>query len=329
MTADIGSGICVFSPGLRLTVTVENGPRGEEIHLHPGGQGYWLARSIERLGAPVVLCATVGGEVGDVLSPLLESQVGMELVTVEQSAPSPVSVYDRRSGSRTLIARSDPAAIDRHAVDELYSLTLAHAVGRGCCVLAGNIDTGVIPPSYYGRLCVDLAALDVPVITDLHGPELDEVLDTHAAQLVKVSDEDLRRDGIIGDTDRELVGAVSALADRAPRDLVVTLGPHRPAVAHLDGRWYTVTPPRLAAVDWRGAGDAMTGAMAVAHLRGLAGVDVLRYGAAAGAASVTRRGLASLDVELVDALLPRVRVDAVDSAAEAVTNWSPPPDIRT
>ena len=41
MAADLSSGICVFSPGLRLTVTAENGPRGEEIHLHPGGQGYW------------------------------------------------------------------------------------------------------------------------------------------------------------------------------------------------------------------------------------------------------------------------------------------------
>lgn len=57
--------------------------------------------------------------------------------------------------------------------------------------------------------------------------------------------------------------------------------------------------------------------MAVAHGRGLTGGDVLRFGAAAGAASVTRRGLASLDSELVDALLPRVRVDEADDATDA------------
>ena len=146
MAAQSTNGICVFSPGLRLTVTAEDGPTGDEIHLHPGGQGYWLARSIERLGEPVVLCATVGGEVGDVLAPLLRSQTGIELIAVHQAAPSSVSMYDRRSGTRTLIARSEPGPIDRHAVDELYSLTLAHAIGRGCCVLAGNIDTGIIPP---------------------------------------------------------------------------------------------------------------------------------------------------------------------------------------
>lgn len=320
MPVDLSSEICVFSPGLRLTVTVENGPRGEEIHLHPGGQGYWLARSIERLGTPVVLCATVGGEVGDVLVPLLESQTGIELVAVEQSAPSSVSMYDRRSGSRTLIARSEPSPIDRHAVDKLYSLTLAHAIGRGCCVLAGNIDTGVIPPLYYGRLCADLAAVGVPTITDVHGPELAAALEEDSIQLVKLSDEDLRENGVVDDAGQGLAAAVSDLADRAPNDLVVTRGPDRPAVARMDGRWYTVAPPRLAAVDWRGAGDAMAGAMAVAYLRGLSGADALRFGAAAGAASVTRRGLASLDSELVHALLPRVRVEDADDAAHALSS---------
>ncbi|MGF1597031.1 MAG: PfkB family carbohydrate kinase [Acidimicrobiales bacterium] len=319
MAPGTAGGICVFSPGLRLTVTVEAGPRGEEIHLHPGGQGYWLARSIERLGEPVVLCATVGGEVGDVLTPLLRSQTGIKLVAVEQAAPSSVSVYDRRSGTRELIARSEPSPIDRHAVDKLYSLTLAHAIGHGCCVLAGNVDTGVIPPTYYRRLCTDLAALGVPIVADLHGPELDEILGSTAVRLVKVSDEDLRDDGVLADdSDDALVAAVTDLARRVPHDLVVSRGPDRPAVARMGDRWHRVSAPQLAAVDWRGAGDAMVGAMAVALVRGLAAVDVLRYGAAAGAASVTRRGLASLDSDLVDALLPRVGVDAADGAADAI-----------
>lgn len=318
-TDDSGDGVCVFSPGLRLTVTVETGTGGEEIHLHPGGQGYWLARSIERLGESVVLCATLGGEVGDVLAPLLESQAGIELVAIRQSAPSAVSMYDRRTGRRDVIARSEPGPIDRHAVDELYSLTLAHAIGRGCCVLAGNNDTGVIPPSYYGRLCSDLAAVGVPVITDIHGPELAEAIDSAPIQLVKLSDEDLREDDPAGcATEHGLATAVCDLAERVPNDLIVTRGPDRPAVARIGSRWYSVAPPRLAAVDWRGAGDAMAGAIAVAHVRGRTGPDLLRFGAAAGAASVTRRGLASLDAELVQALVPRVRVEEAAGVTDAL-----------
>jgi 1-phosphofructokinase len=228
-------------------------------------------------------------------------------------------MYDRRSGTRTLIARSESSPIDRHTVDKLYSLTLAHAIERDCCVLAGNIDTGIVPPSFYGRLCADLTTIGVPIIADAHGPELDEMLEQHSIHLVKVSDQDLRDDGVLDDdTDQGLTAAVTDLADRVPNDLAVTRGPDRPAVARMAGSWYSVSPPRLAAVDLRGAGDAMAGAMAVAYSRGLRGVEVLRYGAAAGAASVTRRGLASVDAELVDALLPRVRVDPADGIGDAV-----------
>jgi 1-phosphofructokinase len=310
----------VFSPGLRLTITVESGPRGEEIHLHPGGQGYWVARSVERLGEPVALCATVGGEVGDVLGPLLRAQTGIELIAVEQPAPSSVSMHDRRTGVRELIAREEAGPIDRHAVDQLYSLTLARAINCDCCVLAGNRETGVIPPTYYGRLCTDLASVGVPVITDLHGPELIEVLDVGSVQLVKVSDEDLRDDGLTDDTDDGLISAVAELAERVPNDLVVSRGPDRPAVARLHDSWFVAQTPRLAAVDWRGSGDAMVAAMAVAHLRGQKGPDLLRFGAAAGAASVSRRGLASLDVELVDALVARVHVESVPDIASAITS---------
>ena len=318
---DRRSGICVFSPGLRLMVTVEVGPNGEEIHLHPGGQGYWVARAIERLGESVVLCATAGGEVGEVLTQLMRSRQGIELVAIMHEAPSAVCIYDRRSGPLSLVARSEAAPIDRHAVDELYSMTLSHAIGSDCCMLAGNIDTGVLPPAFYGRLCTDLATLSVPVITDLHGPELVEVIGSGTVQLVKLSDDDLRDDGLLtDDSDRALVSAVSGLAERVPADLVVTLGTDRPAVARVGADWFRITPPRLAAVDWRGAGDAMAGAIAVAYVRGLGSVDLLRLGAAAGAASVSRRGLASLDTELVDALVPEIRVESARDAAAALAS---------
>jgi 1-phosphofructokinase len=140
-------------------------------------------------------------------------------------------------------------------------------------------------------------------------------------QLVKLSEEDLRDDGLLtDDSDGSLISAVAGLAERVPADLVVTRGPDRPAAARMGGDWFRISPPRLAAADWRGSGDAMAGAMAVAHLRGFDSVDLLRFGAAAGAASVSRRGLASLDSELVDALVPQVRVKPARDAAGALTS---------
>ena len=39
--------VCVFAPAPLLTVTIEqpSSDRGDgEVHLHPGGQGFWIAR---------------------------------------------------------------------------------------------------------------------------------------------------------------------------------------------------------------------------------------------------------------------------------------------
>src|SRR5581483_11719386 len=36
--------IAVVSPSLWLTVTIEAGAGGPEVHLHAGGQGFWVAR---------------------------------------------------------------------------------------------------------------------------------------------------------------------------------------------------------------------------------------------------------------------------------------------
>ena len=45
--------VSVFASALLLTVTVESvdGQEGEAgIHVHPGGQGFWVARMVQHLG---------------------------------------------------------------------------------------------------------------------------------------------------------------------------------------------------------------------------------------------------------------------------------------
>jgi 1-phosphofructokinase len=56
--------VAVVAPVPILTVTIEP---SDEIHLHAGGQGFWVGRMCARLGAEVVLCAAFGGETGEVL----------------------------------------------------------------------------------------------------------------------------------------------------------------------------------------------------------------------------------------------------------------------
>jgi len=62
----------VFAPDPLLTVTVEAGGDGDEIHLHAGGQGFWVARMAAALGAEVTICSPFGGETGPVARNLMQ-----------------------------------------------------------------------------------------------------------------------------------------------------------------------------------------------------------------------------------------------------------------
>src|ERR1035437_8287088 len=60
--------LVVFAPSPLLTITVEDAdtPR-QEIHLHAGGQGFWVARMAALLGIRVSLCwraGVLGGQDG-------------------------------------------------------------------------------------------------------------------------------------------------------------------------------------------------------------------------------------------------------------------------
>jgi 1-phosphofructokinase len=70
--------IMVFAPSPLLTVTIDDRGGEPDIHVHAGGQGVWQALMISSLGVPVVLCAALGGEIGEVLRHLIAVE-GIEL----------------------------------------------------------------------------------------------------------------------------------------------------------------------------------------------------------------------------------------------------------
>ena len=307
--------VTVLAPSVFVTITIEDGPSesAQEIHLHAGGQGMWIARMLHTLGERPVVCAPVGGESGRALDGLArEWDVVLDTVTTE--AASPVYVHDRRDGQRQEVARSEMPALDRHEVDELYGRVLRRALDTGVCVVTGRVTDHDVPIDVYRRLGADLADAGVQVVGDLHGEPLGAYLDTGTLRWLKVSDGDLREDGLIPeDDDAETAAwaAVDQLVDRGAEAVLLSQG-GEPALARAGGRRLRVTGPAPEVVDPRGSGDSMTAALAVAVRGDLDPEQALRLAWGAGAANVTRHGHGSASAELIESLATRVTVEPLE-----------------
>lgn len=300
----------VFTPSPMLTVTIEGRPdEGEEIHLHAGGQGVWIARMMATLGLDVVLCGPFGGEAGTVLVSLIERE-GVRARPVD-AAGNGAYVHDRRGGERAELAAVAPPILQRHELDQLYNRALIEGLDAQVAVLGGPDRTQVLDPDAYRRLAADLTANGVAVVVDLSGDYLTEAV-AGGVTVVKVSHEELLRDGRAASDDPvELAKAAMALCEAGAANVIVSRA-EEPALALADGRWVEVQVPSFQRVEHRGAGDSMTAGVAAALSRGGDIESALRLGAAAGALNITRRGLATGERELIDRLAERVTVQALE-----------------
>lgn len=306
--------IAVVAPSALLTVTIERGADGaDEIHLHPGGQGFWVARVLQQLGAEAALCCPVGGETGAVLRALLPAW-GVLDRTVDTTVATASYVHDRRGGERVCVAEVAVPSLDRHAIDDFYSEALAVAVEAGVCVVAGRTHPDVVPDEVYQRLGADLAQTGVRVVGDLHGRELAAFLDGGPIAVLKVSDEDLRGDGDAdaheAHTDDARWRAIARLHD-AGADTIVMSRAREATLALVAERRFLVRGPELDVVEHRGAGDTMTAGLATALARGLEPEAMLRLATAAAGANVVRHGLGTASTTLIGSLVDQVEVTEV------------------
>lgn len=302
------SGAMVFAPSPDLTVTLERLDAGDEMHLHPGGQGFWIARLLHVLGVETVICGSFGGEIGAVVQSLLATW-GPSSEAVPVRASNGGYVHDRREGQRRFVGGQDPAPLSRHDLDDLYSATLAAGLASSICVLGGPHPTAPsVPADMYRRLASDLMSNGVPVVADLSGEQQAAVLQGGVAVL-KTSEEDLIHDGRLGSgaSDDDLVAVMRDLG--AGAETVVVTRQDRPAVVVRGDVVWLATGPTVEAIDPSGAGDSLTAGMAAGLAEGQSFEGALRLGMAAATLNVTRRGLASGAADAIRSLAPQVEID--------------------
>src|SRR5688500_20386518 len=110
--------VAVFAPSPELTVTVEDLDGTPDIHIHAGGQGVWMSRMIESLGAEVVLCSALCGETGEVMRHL----IGVELKARDVSASNGGYVHHRHEGARSQLVWIPGHPSSRPQLDVTYEI---------------------------------------------------------------------------------------------------------------------------------------------------------------------------------------------------------------
>jgi 1-phosphofructokinase len=209
--------------------------------------------------------------------------------------------------SRAPAGRPSPVTSATSCTTASWSSPLA----AGWCVVTGPEGSSRVLEGLYRRLGADLATAGVEVVGDLHGAALDALLQGGRLRALKVSAGDLVEDGVLGEDQRNDDGAVGRVADelagRGVGTVVVSRGGAPTLAVTPQGR-FLVSGPALQPVDTAGSGDSMTAALTSSLMRGLDIEAMLARAWAAGAANVTRRGLGSATVGLIDELSGRASV---------------------
>ncbi|MGQ0636562.1 MAG: PfkB family carbohydrate kinase [Planctomycetaceae bacterium] len=307
MLVESAGSVTVFCPTPLLTVTIENQSSGDsELHLHGGGQGYWVARMIANLNVPVTLVTPLGGDPGRLLKVLLTEE-GLKLQSIDTSGANGSYVHDRRTGERVEICRIAGSKLTRHEVDDLYNATLTAALGSQLLVLTGQYPAPVLPAAVFQRLARDLQANGRRVIADLSGDDLCEALGG-GVELLCFSHEELVSHGYAAsDALPDLIAGLAILRERGARQIVLHRGAE-PTIAWLDDGMWEVITPRVTPADHRGGGDTFLAALAAGMVRKKQVSESLRFAAAAGTLNVTRHGLGSGRLEHIVELSRHVEI---------------------
>ena len=269
---------------------------GDHLITVPGGKGANQAVAAAKLAGPdldVYLVARVGGDdFGQrLLNGLVQHNVRTEHVTLTEGASSGCAVIlvDRR-GENTIVvspganAALTPADIDQArpliegAAAAVLQLEIPLETARYAATLCRQLgvftilDPAPVPHRGLGR---ELFAVDVLTPNQGEAELLLGLARTHRVKAKRIMDP------------KQIGGA---LVSRGPRAVVVKLGPKGALIVDGRGHIERIKAFKVDVADTTAAGDAFTGALAVAHAEGMPLSEAVRFANAAGAACCTAFG---------------------------------------
>lgn len=306
--------IAVLAPTPLAVVeaTAETGAPGRSdhdesgVHIHPGGQGLWMARMARSLGAEVSVIGPFGGELGPLIVTMLRD-LDLTVKPVPYASGNGGYIYDLRDGERQVLAHMPPPVLTRHEYDDLYGAALVEGMDADLTVITGCEPADVLPADFFQRLISDIRAAGGRVVADLSGDAAQAAIEA-GVDVLKIAHDELIEAGLAdGASAEKIVAGAKKLVSRGVGAVVVSRA-EKPALAVDEAGVRELVTPAVTTHDHRGAGDSMTAGIAVGLARGLDLTEAARLGAAAGALNVTRGGLGTGNRETIERIAAHVEI---------------------
>ncbi len=267
---------------------------GRDLTITPGGKGANQAAAAARMGGQVAMIGRVGNDpFGErILSRLFAEDIDCTHIAVADNAATGIAMIQVDSaGENAIVVDSGANAHvtaddDIVANDDLFAqadvvvmqLELPIPVIRAALRLARRHDCQIIldpaPVPANGGLPAEFFAVDV--------------LTPNIVEACQLTGRDVSDSKALRNIAADLIG-------RGARAVVITLDHLGAIVATADGEIERLHPYKVEWVNSTAAGDAFTGALAVAMSRDLSLTDAARFANAAGALACTKHGaIASL-----------------------------------
>ena len=299
-----------FQPGRRH--------RTVESTTMAGGKGVNVARTLKKLGQPVIATGFAGGPTGTrIVEQLTEESILTDFVRIRAESRTNLSVVDPTTGEQTEVNERG-AQITSREMELFHDKLMYLARGAEVVVFAGSLPPGVEPDAY-AEMIRELRKQGLTTVVDTDGEPLRLAV---RAEPTVVSPNVLEAEELVGhefndDEDRTI--AVREMVDLGAQEAIMTVDDGCfAALPTADGghRLVRVRVAMREAVATVGSGDAFLAGYVAARYSGEPLEECLRFGVACGAESTQRLGAGVIDPRGVDRLLGEVSVEALPSGAE-------------
>lgn len=278
---DVTTSVAQVSPDVKL--------RCEAPRYEPGGGGVNVARAVHRLGGDALALFPAGGPGGALLCRLLaEENVRHRSITISGWTRQNVNVTEEATGRQFRFVMPGPRLYDaewRPVLDELAAIEPPPRF----LVASGSLPPGV-PDDFYARLARISRRRGVAFALDVSGEALRQAV-AEGVYLLKPSLREFEElTGAPGCSESRLEELGRRLVhSRACEVLVLSLGAGGVLwmSANDGGRLMAPAVPVKSSV---GAGDSMVAGIVWSLASGRSLADAVRFGVAAGAASVMNPG---------------------------------------